>query len=158
MARGRNGRVPAEERRTPVFLEVNGRFWNSLALAIHAGVDFPGLVAELAQGKDVELKDRYRENVRCRWFLGDFRHLLEVMRGAPSGYPGKFPSRLGSLVQFLTPVRGRFTTIFRCAILCPSLRTGLILFSESFRPVSSGIPALPQEPEIMLGRGQYRER
>ncbi|HEY0386072.1 MAG TPA: hypothetical protein VGC64_08665, partial [Pyrinomonadaceae bacterium] len=26
---------------TPVFLEVNGRFWNSLALAVYAGADFP---------------------------------------------------------------------------------------------------------------------
>ena len=94
---------------TPVFLEVNGRFWNSLALAIHAGVDFPALVAEIAQGKDVELDDQYRQqyrqNVRCRWFLGDFRHLLEVMRGAPAGYPGKLPSRWRTLAHFLTPVR-----------------------------------------------------
>src|SRR6185312_15491135 len=33
---------------TPVFLEVNGRFWNSLPLAIYAGVNFPGLLAEMA--------------------------------------------------------------------------------------------------------------
>jgi len=30
----------------PVLMEVNGRFWGSLALAIHAGVDFPRLLYE----------------------------------------------------------------------------------------------------------------
>ena len=93
---------------TPVFLEVNGRFWNSLALAIYSGVDFPSLLAEVAQGRDFEPLHDYRLNVRCRWLLGDFRHLLEVMRGAPAGYPGKFPRRWQTLVQFLTPMRGMF--------------------------------------------------
>lgn len=119
---------------TPVFLEVNGRFWNSLALAIHAGVDFPALVAELAQGKDVELNTSYRQNVRCRWFLGDFRHLLEVMRGAPSGYPGKFPSRFRTLVQFLTPVQGTFHDNF-------SLRDPLPEFADWFDFVFRKLPA-----------------
>src|SRR5262249_920702 len=38
---------------TPVFMEVNGRFWNSLALPIAAGIDFPALVAALAVDGDV---------------------------------------------------------------------------------------------------------
>ncbi len=93
---------------TPVFLEVNGRFWNSLPLAIYAGVDFPGLLAELAARGDIRPQSGYRVGVRCRWLLGDFRHLVEVWRGAPKGYPVKFPSRLGTLVDFLTPAAGTF--------------------------------------------------
>src|SRR6185295_8202986 len=38
---------------TPVFLEVNGRFWNSLALAVNAGADFPSLLATMAEDGDV---------------------------------------------------------------------------------------------------------
>ena len=93
---------------TPVFLEVNGRFWNSLALAVHAGADFPALVAELAERGDVERQsaDAYRVGLRCRWLLGDFRHLAEVWRGAPEGFPGRYPSRLTALREFLTPVSG----------------------------------------------------
>src|SRR5205814_3735443 len=75
---------------TPVFLEVNGRFWNSLPLAIYAGVDFPSLLAEMAEHGDIKSLSGYPAGVRCRWFLGDFRHLLEVWRGAPAGYPGRF--------------------------------------------------------------------
>ena len=51
---------------TPVFLEVNGRFWNSLALAVHSGVDFPVGLARLAEVGDVEPHSRGRVGVRSR--------------------------------------------------------------------------------------------
>jgi predicted ATP-grasp superfamily ATP-dependent carboligase len=93
---------------TPVFLEVNGRFWNSLPLAVYAGADFPRALAEMAGRGDVTPSFDYREGVRCRWLLGDFRHLLEVMRGAPEGFPGAFPARWKTLVDFVTPVAGTY--------------------------------------------------
>ena len=91
---------------TPVFLEVNGRFWNSLALAVHSGVDFPLLVAHLAFEEDVKPVLDYRTGVRCRWWLGDVRHLVAVMRGRPAGFEGRFPGRLETLAAFLTPRGG----------------------------------------------------
>ena len=91
---------------TPVFLEVNGRFWNSLALTVYAGADFPAMLARMAEHGDVPPQMNYRNGVRCRWMLGDFRHLLEVMRGAPRGYTGRFPSRMRTLANFSIPVRG----------------------------------------------------
>jgi predicted ATP-grasp superfamily ATP-dependent carboligase len=91
---------------SPVFLEVNGRFWNSLALAIRAGIDFPALVAQLAQHREPAVCGPYQVGVHCRWLLGDLRHLIEVWRGAPAGYPGVFPSRLSTLAAVLRPVRG----------------------------------------------------
>src|SRR5687768_12525047 len=94
------------EDTTPVFLEVNGRFWNSLALAIHSGVDFPLLVAQLAFEEDVKAVRDYRTGVRCRWWLGDVRHLVAVMGGRPAGFEGRFPGRMETLAAFLTPVRG----------------------------------------------------
>jgi predicted ATP-grasp superfamily ATP-dependent carboligase len=92
----------------PVFLEVNGRFWNSLPLAVYAGADFPKLLAEMAEFGDVKSSYAYKAGVRCRWFLGDFRHLLEVFKGAPVAYPGKFPGRFETLNKFLIPVPGTF--------------------------------------------------
>jgi predicted ATP-grasp superfamily ATP-dependent carboligase len=93
---------------TPVFLEVNGRFWNSLALAVYAGVDFPAMVAQLAADGDVPAQTSYRLGVRCRWLLGDVRHLIEVWRGRPHGFPGAFPDRWRTLLAVMTPVRGTF--------------------------------------------------
>lgn len=92
---------------TPVFLEINGRFWNSLALATAAGVDFPLLLAQLAESGEVQTPmPCYKSGVRCRWLLGDTRNLIEVFRGAPPAFPGRFPSRLSALSTFLAPHPG----------------------------------------------------
>ncbi|MFL6212919.1 MAG: hypothetical protein ACJ74J_03395 [Blastocatellia bacterium] len=91
---------------TPVFMEVNGRFWNSLPLAVYAGADFPARLADMAERGDVETRLDYRVGIKCRWLLGDFRHFMEVLRGAPRGYPRKFPSRLRTLAKICIPVRG----------------------------------------------------
>src|SRR5262249_47201918 len=56
---------------TPIFMEVNGRFWASLPLAIYAGANFPALLAEMAEFGDVKTREDYRTGVRCRWILGD---------------------------------------------------------------------------------------
>lgn len=59
----------------PVFLEVNGRFWGSLQLAIDAGVDFPALLAAAALGEQPAAITGYRVGVRSRWLWGDVDHL-----------------------------------------------------------------------------------
>ncbi|HKE82991.1 MAG TPA: ATP-grasp domain-containing protein [Vicinamibacterales bacterium] len=61
---------------TPVLMEVNGRFWGSLQLAIDAGVDFPFMSCELALGRRVSLPASYRVGHRTRWWIGDLDHLL----------------------------------------------------------------------------------
>jgi len=91
---------------TPVFLEVNGRFWNSLALAVYAGADFPRLLADMAEHGDVAPSLDYQVGLRCRWLLGDARHLAAVLRGPPKTFTGRFPSRWRTLVDVLTPVPG----------------------------------------------------
>jgi predicted ATP-grasp superfamily ATP-dependent carboligase len=113
---------------TPVFLEVNGRFWNSLALAVYAGVDFPALVARLAIAGDVEPVTAYRTGVRCRWWLGDVRHLVDVWRGAPSGYPGRFPRRLQTLASIVVPRPGTYHDNFTLRDPLPELGDWLDFF------------------------------
>ncbi len=97
----------------PVFMEVNGRFWHSLALACYAGVDFPALLARMAEQGDIEPSMGYRSGVRCRWLLGDARHLAEVLKGPPRGYPGTYPGRLRTLFDVLTPIRGTYHDLFQ---------------------------------------------
>jgi len=82
-------------------MEVNGRFWNSLALSIAAGVDFPWLLYRMACGLEAEPAVSYRIGVRCRWILGDSQHLRAVLRGRPAGYTGAFPERLPTVKAFL---------------------------------------------------------
>lgn len=107
---------------TPVLMEVNGRFWNSLPLAVYAGVDFAALLAQLVEQGDLKKgPSEYREGVRCRWLLGDFRHLLEVWRGAPLGFPGAYPNRIRTLLDFLKPVRGTYHDNFQLTDPLPEL-------------------------------------
>jgi predicted ATP-grasp superfamily ATP-dependent carboligase len=60
---------------TPVLMEVNGRFWGSLQLAIDAGVDFPYLSCQLALGDRLELPVVYAVGQKTRWWVGDLEHL-----------------------------------------------------------------------------------
>jgi predicted ATP-grasp superfamily ATP-dependent carboligase len=96
-----------------VFMEVNGRFWNSLPLACYAGVDFPALLVQMGENGDVQPNTGYRSGVRCRWLLGDARHLVEVWKGPPAGYPGTYPGRLRTLLQVLSPVAGTYHDLFQ---------------------------------------------
>jgi len=52
-------------------MEINGRFWGSLQLAIDAGVDFPALTASIAMGESIIGPSSYRLGVRSRWLAGD---------------------------------------------------------------------------------------
>jgi predicted ATP-grasp superfamily ATP-dependent carboligase len=85
----------------PRLMEINGRFWNSLPLAVAAGVDFPWLLYTLATEGDVPECFDYRVGVRARWLVGDCRHLVEVMRGRPAGWTDGFPERGRTARDFL---------------------------------------------------------
>jgi predicted ATP-grasp superfamily ATP-dependent carboligase len=69
-------------------MEVNGRFWGSLQLAVEAGVDFPQLLAAYALGEHVEQQMPYRVGVRSRWWWGQVDHLVgRVRRSAAVSLP-----------------------------------------------------------------------
>jgi predicted ATP-grasp superfamily ATP-dependent carboligase len=66
-----------------VFMEINGRLWGSLQLALDAGVDFPRLLIDCARGYQVSPVTSYRIGVRSRWFWGDVDHLYLRLRHGP---------------------------------------------------------------------------
>jgi predicted ATP-grasp superfamily ATP-dependent carboligase len=91
-----------------VLMEVNGRLWGSLQLAVDAGVDFPVLMVRAALGEPLPgAPPAYTVGVRLRSVWGDVDHLLtRLLRGGsrlrlPPGTPG----RLRTLVEFFTPRR-----------------------------------------------------
>ena len=89
---------------TPYLMEINGRFWGSLQLAIDAGVDFPRLLIEAANGQEAAAVPAYRIGVRSRWWLGDVDHLLARLRksDAELALPPGSPSRFRAVLDFLT--------------------------------------------------------
>jgi len=82
-------------------MEVNGRFWGSLQLAIDSGVNFPEIAVRTALGQYVSASPpSYRAGIVSRWWLGDLLRTLRVLRGPPPGFPGRFPSRRSGLRSF----------------------------------------------------------
>src|SRR5262249_50116444 len=77
-------------------LEINGRFWGSLQLAVDSGVDFPYLLYQLAVDGDIEPVFAYQVGVRLRWWLGDLDWLLIRLREKES-----LAQRLRALREFL---------------------------------------------------------
>lgn len=69
---------------TPKLMEINPRFWGSLALPVHAGVEFPWLLWQYSQGLPIDEQRGYETGVRCRFlYPGDLLYLLsERDRGA----------------------------------------------------------------------------
>ena len=100
----------------PKLMEINPRFWGSLALAIHAGVDFPYLLYRTAMGEDFAPIRDYAVGVRCRWLLpGDILHFLTNPRRFHLE-PGFFRCR-GAHDDILSwrdplPALGTFLTLF----------------------------------------------
>jgi predicted ATP-grasp superfamily ATP-dependent carboligase len=111
-----------------VFMEVNGRFWHSLPLACYAGADFPALLVQMAENGDIPQSAAYKSGVRCRWLLGDLRHLAEVWKGPPAGYPGAYPGRLSTLLQVVTPVPGTYHDLFQWRDPLPEFGDWINLF------------------------------
>jgi predicted ATP-grasp superfamily ATP-dependent carboligase len=66
----------------PKLMEVNGRFWGSLQLAIDAGIDFPAIYFRLACGDNVPPQLDYRAGVQSRWLLGDLDSLVTRIRSS----------------------------------------------------------------------------
>ncbi len=69
---------------TPYLMEINGRFWGSLQLAIDAGVDFPYLLYRVAHGEGIEPIETYPTGIRSRWLLGDLDHLYLKLKASRS--------------------------------------------------------------------------
>jgi predicted ATP-grasp superfamily ATP-dependent carboligase len=111
---------------TPYLMEINGRFWGSLQLALDAGVDFPTrlLAAMDGDGPPPERMDRYREGVRSRWWWGDVDHLLARMLHAPEtlALPPDAPGRWRVVRDFLTVRRNDRNEILRASDPWPFVR------------------------------------
>jgi len=69
-----------ERTGTPYLMEINGRFWGSLQLAVDAGIDFPALLVAAALGGAPAPVTDYRVGVRTRWWWGDVDHLIARFR------------------------------------------------------------------------------
>jgi predicted ATP-grasp superfamily ATP-dependent carboligase len=85
-------------------IEINGRFWGSLQLALACGVDFPNLYLDHLQGKvpSSSIKN-YVVGHKLKWFFGTLDYLLiRLKNNNPSlNLPNYIPSKWFALFEFL---------------------------------------------------------
>ena len=84
-------------------MEINGRFWGTLQLAVTCGVDFPALLIDLLQGctPPAPVKE-YKTGHKMKWFLGTLDHLLIRLKNSDKNLtlPPQSHSKCGALRQF----------------------------------------------------------
>jgi predicted ATP-grasp superfamily ATP-dependent carboligase len=99
----------------PKLLEINPRFWGSLALAVEAGVDFPYLLCKLAMEGDVDQVSDYATGIQLRWLIpGDLLHYIHNPRRFAMK-PGFFDFRIKDDIMSMhdpLPTIGRILSAF----------------------------------------------
>lgn len=120
----------------PKLMEINGRFWGSLQLAIDAGVDFPNLLVDSLNNDTPVFMEKYKTGVRTRWFWGDIDALLMVLfkrnngRSLVKGENSKFNYLLQFLKSFFD---GTKSEMFRPDDLRPWLFESCSWFRTQFQ-------------------------
>ncbi|MFQ5600429.1 MAG: ATP-grasp domain-containing protein [Candidatus Krumholzibacteriia bacterium] len=99
-------RVDASSQREWL-MEVNGRFWGSLPLAVGCGADFPGALVDLlvhrrTPGKAAPWRGRYARN-----FAGDLQWTKEILKNRSGGPHLLTRPLLRSLLEWFRPLSGR---------------------------------------------------
>lgn len=110
-----NGVAMVEFKLDPVsqefsLMEINGRFWGSLPLAVAAGADFPSMLLDMEIAGTVTPCKPYQNNVYCRLLSRDLHWYEAIMRGGADTRIARVPS-CGTVIRelgfFLYP-RHRF--------------------------------------------------
>jgi predicted ATP-grasp superfamily ATP-dependent carboligase len=115
-------------------MEINGRFWGSLQLAVDAGVDFPVLLVRAALGEPVQSVEQYRAGVRMRSWWGEVDHLVTRLGRSDRALavPADVPSRGAVLGRLLTaPLAGVRGEVLRWDDPLPFVRETLDWFRSS---------------------------
>ena len=107
-------------RKNQFFLmEINGRFWGSLQLAIHSGVNFPVLLLEsFAQKHNMDFPVG-RTGLRMHWILGELDH--QYLKSKIDGHPLWY--FLPAIFTFFKNIlQDRHYDVFRIADIRPFLQ------------------------------------
>jgi protein-tyrosine-phosphatase/predicted ATP-grasp superfamily ATP-dependent carboligase len=74
-------------------MEINGRFWGSLPLAVAAGADFPSMLLDLELGLNVKAHAAYRNNMYCRLLSRDMYWYEAILRGDADSRIARIPNK-----------------------------------------------------------------
>lgn len=108
-AAGFEGLAMVEYKQTPqdkfpVLMEINGRPWGSIQLAIASGIDYPRHLLDWhLEGKLPPLEIEYKQGVVCRRIVGELGHLDNLRKGKPQAWPAAYPNFWTSAIKIAVP-------------------------------------------------------
>ncbi|MEZ5571762.1 MAG: ATP-grasp domain-containing protein [Halioglobus sp.] len=73
-------------------MEINGRFWGSLPLAVAAGADFPSMLLDMELNRAERPYGPYRNNIYCRLLSRDLHWYEAILRGGADKRIARVPS------------------------------------------------------------------
>ncbi len=86
------------------FVELNSRFWGSLHLALHSGVDFPRLLVDAFLGRPDGNMVKFKQNVRCRLtFPCEIQHVWSKLKDKQLPRRARFFSIIEFFLLSLNP-------------------------------------------------------
>ncbi len=136
-----------------IFIEINGRFWGSLPLALAAGADFPyALYQMLVEGRR-SFDATYRSGIFCRNLMRDLtwlRHNLRADRSDPTLQSVPLP-RVAAELGNLVTLRERFDTL-----VADDPRPGVTEIGQLLRRIPA--QAARRGRTRLLAAGPLRER
>jgi len=130
--------------RRSALMEVNGRYWGTLALPIHAGVDFPLYEWQIAHGETPSLAPSYVVGTRWRWTAGYMRRWHGLLKGSLKRALSR-PSVLLELVPSVTDIS-------------PGTRDSLFTFGDPLPAVSETLRTLAASVSSDLSAVRRRAR
>ncbi len=101
------------DSREPHLMEINGRYWGSLPLAVACGVDMPYLYfKEVGEGEIPHSVVTGRAGVTSNHFLGGVRHLLRVLFARDAMRKFLYPPRVQAIRDFVRLPKGTVSDVW----------------------------------------------
>jgi predicted ATP-grasp superfamily ATP-dependent carboligase len=108
------------EENQPYLMEINGRFWGSLQLAIDSGMNFPILLFnQFSSNEGSVLINEYKTGLQLRWLLGDLDNLIITLRDSEISNSKK----LSTMIRFFYLYKkNQFYEVNRFEDIKPAIR------------------------------------
>ena len=90
--------------RSTSLMEINGRYWGSLPLPVHSGVDFPFWHWQVIHAQQPDALRPYQPGLRVRWLTGDLLRLHGLFFESAK-QPALYESRWKELARFIGDFR-----------------------------------------------------
>lgn len=88
---------------TATLMEINGRPWGSIGLAVASGIDYPRYYIDWwLKGSLPPARIAYRK-LMCRRAVGELTHLMNLRKGKPEAWPAPYPGFWRTMAKIAIP-------------------------------------------------------